>query len=105
MSSRTLFGDIRQLDRVLFMHMGYSWVTHRASLREVFRNKFLGSCSIWLSANILEEKKWQPIKHKLVVCGLTNNVTGPTNCLEFSQHPLFCISGYANTENVFYCLI
>ena len=25
-------------------------------------------------------------------------------CLEFSQHPLVFISGYANMENVFYCL-
>ena len=25
-------------------------------------------------------------------------------CFEFSQHPLVFISGYANMENVFYCL-
>ena len=31
-------------------------------------------------------------------------VSGLHNCLEFSQPVLF-ISGYANTENVFYCLI
>ena len=32
-------------------------------------------------------------------------VSGLHNCLEFSQPPLVFISGYANTENVFYCLI
>ena len=31
-------------------------------------------------------------------------VSGLHNCLEFSQPPLVFISGYANTENAFYCL-
>ena len=46
------------------------------------------------------------VKTYLDSCANTNFLSGLHNCLEFCQtYPLLFISGYANTENVFYCLI